>query len=62
LFFEITDPEILKYDLITNKLDKMVDKKDTPILDSWTESTAEEPWRLGDEVEQSLVINLGFGL
>jgi hypothetical protein len=47
-------------DLIPDELDGMVDEEDIPTLDSWTERTAEDLWVLGDEVEQSLPVDLEF--
>jgi hypothetical protein len=47
-------------DLIPDELDGMVDEEDIPTLDSWTERTAEDLWVLGDEVEQSLQVDLEF--
>jgi hypothetical protein len=47
-------------DIIPDELDRMVDEEDIPILDRWTECTAEDLWVLGDEVEQSLLVNLEF--
>jgi hypothetical protein len=47
-------------DLIPDELDGMVDEEDIPTLDSWTEHTAEDLWVLGDEVEQSLPVDLEF--
>jgi hypothetical protein len=44
----------------TIELDGMVDEEDIPVLDSWTERTAEDLWVLGDEVEQSLPVDLEF--
>jgi hypothetical protein len=38
----------------------MVDEENIPTLDSWTERTAEDLWVLGDEVEQSLAVDLEF--
>jgi hypothetical protein len=37
-------------DLIPDEPDGLVDEDDIPILDSWTERTAEDLWVLGDEV------------
>jgi hypothetical protein len=45
-------------DLIPDEPDGLVDEEDIPILDSWTECTAEDLWVLGDEVEQSLPVDL----
>jgi hypothetical protein len=47
-------------DLIPDELDGMVDEDDIPTLESWTERTAEDLWVLGDEVEQSLPVDLAF--
>jgi hypothetical protein len=43
-----------------NEPDGLVDDEDIPILDSWTERTAEDLWVRGDEVEQSLPVDLEF--
>jgi hypothetical protein len=40
----------------------MVDEEDIPILDSWTDRVAEDLWVLGDEVEQSVPVDLEFAL
>jgi hypothetical protein len=47
-------------DLIPDELDGIVDEEDILTLDSWTKHTAEDLWVLGDEVEQSLVVDLEF--
>jgi hypothetical protein len=47
-------------DLIPDEPDWLGDEEDIPILDSWTERTAEDLWVLGDEVEQSLPVDLEF--
>jgi hypothetical protein len=49
-----------KSDPIPDKPDGMVDEDDIPTLDSWTERTAEDLWVLGDEVDQSLPVDLEF--
>jgi hypothetical protein len=46
-------------DLIPDEPDGMVDEEDIPTLHSWTERTAEDLWMLGDEVEQSVPVDLG---
>jgi hypothetical protein len=50
----------LNSDLIHDELDGMVDEEDIPTLDSWTERTADDLWVLGDEVEQSLPVDVEF--
>jgi hypothetical protein len=47
-------------DLIPDEADGMVDDQDIPILDSWTERAADDSWVLGDEVEQSVAVDLEF--
>jgi ribonuclease HI len=47
-------------DLILDEPDGMVHEDDISTLDSWTERTAEDLWVLGDEVEQSLPVDLEF--
>jgi hypothetical protein len=42
--------------------DTMVDEDDLPVLDSWTERTADDLWVLGDEVEISTPIDIEFAL
>jgi hypothetical protein len=46
-------------DLIPEELDGMVDE-DIPTLDSGTEWVAEDWWAFGDEVEQSVPVELEF--
>jgi ribonuclease HI len=53
-------PKNSNSDLIPDEPDGMVDEEDIPTLDSWTERTAEDLWVLGDEVEQSLPVDLEF--
>jgi hypothetical protein len=38
----------------------MVDEEDIPILDRWTDLVVEDPWVLGDDVEQSVPVDLEF--
>jgi hypothetical protein len=47
-------------DLIPDEADGMVDEEDIPSLDSWTERAADDLWVLGDEVEQSVPVDLEF--
>jgi ribonuclease HI len=49
-----------RFDLIPQEPDGMVDEEDPPILDSWTERVAEDLWVLGDEIEQSVPVDLEF--
>jgi hypothetical protein len=49
-------------DLIPDEPDGMVNEEDIPILDSWTDQVVEDPGVLGDEVEQSVLVDLGFAL
>jgi hypothetical protein len=46
--------------LIHDEADGMVDEEDIPSLDSWTERAADDLWVLGNEVEQSVPIDLQF--
>jgi hypothetical protein len=47
-------------DLIPDEPDGTVDEQDLPILDRWTETTADNLWVLGDEVGQSVPVDLEF--
>jgi hypothetical protein len=47
-------------DLVPDEADVMVDKEDIPSHDSWTERAADDLWVLGDEVEQSVPVDLEF--
>jgi hypothetical protein len=47
-------------DLIPDEADGMVDEVGIPSLDSWTERAADDLWGLGDEVEQSVPVDLEF--
>jgi hypothetical protein len=40
----------------------MVDEQGLPILDGWTERTADDLWVLGDKVERSVPVGLEFVL
>jgi hypothetical protein len=51
LLYEITDRENSNTNLIPDELDGMIDEDDLPTLDSSTERTAEDLWRLRDKVE-----------
>jgi hypothetical protein len=48
-------------DLVSDEADGMVDEEDSPSLDSWTERAADDLWVLGDEIEQSVPVDLQFG-
>jgi hypothetical protein len=60
LFLRLLMQENTNSDLIPEEPDGMVDKEDIPTLDSWTEWVAEDLWVLGDEVEQSVPVELKF--
>jgi hypothetical protein len=47
-----------KSDLIPREPDWFVDDEDIPILDSWTDRTADDLWVLGDEVKQTHPVDL----
>jgi hypothetical protein len=47
-------------DPIPHEPEGLVDDEGIPILDSWTERTAEDLWVLGDEVEEFLLVDLEF--
>jgi hypothetical protein len=49
-------------DLIPEEADGMVDEEDIPSIERWTERAADDLWVLGDEVEQSVPIDLEFAL
>jgi hypothetical protein len=49
-------------DLIPDEPDGMVDEEDIQILDSWTDRVVEDLWVLGDDVEQSVPVDLEFAL
>jgi hypothetical protein len=61
-FMRILTQKNSNSDLIPDELDGMVDKEDIPTLDSWTEHKAEDLLVVGDEVEQSLPVDLEFAL
>jgi hypothetical protein len=47
-------------DLLPDEADGIVDEEDIPSFDSWTERAADDLWVLGDEVEQSVPVDLEF--
>jgi hypothetical protein len=59
-FYEVTDPDKCTSDLIPGKLDKIIDKQDFLSLGSWIEHTIGDSLVLGDEVQQSLPVNVEF--
>jgi hypothetical protein len=59
-FLRILTQNNYNSDLRPDEPDGMVDEQDLPILDSWTERTADDLWLLGNEVEQSVPVHLEF--